>query len=236
MSFIWRTNSLLLLACALISPMALAAQESEGHVKRDLPADLPAWAYGYDNITEGPQADTPDSEARGGKDDGSLRHIPGSSQSFTLTQLRDNNGPADWFPNDHPPMPDIVAHGHKPNVTACSFCHYPNGKGRPVNTNLAGLPYTYIVQTLAAFKNSARGSSDTRKANTNSMIGFARSMSDDEIKAAAQYFSSMKWTPWIRVVETDMVPKTRIANGIFLRLEGDAKEPIGQRIIETPEK
>jgi cytochrome c553 len=128
-----------------------------------------------------------------------------------------------------------VAHGHKPNVTACSFCHYPDGKGRPVNTNIAGLPYAYILQTLADFKNEARRSADTRKTNTNQMIGFAKSMSDDEMKAAAQYFSSLKWTPWITVVETDMVPKTRIANGIFLRLEGDAKEPIGQRIIETPE-
>ena len=155
--------------------------------------------------------------------------------SFTLTQLRDNFGPADWYPNDHPQMPDIVAHGHKPNVTACSCCHYPNGKGRPVNTNLAGLPYAYILQTLADFKNEARRSADTRKTNTNQMIAFAKSMSDDEMKAAAQYFSSLKWTPWITVVETDMVPKTRIANGIFLRLEGDAKEPIGQRIIETPE-
>jgi cytochrome c553 len=67
------------------------------------------------------------------------------------------------------------------------------------------------------------------------MIQFAKSMTDEEMKDAARYFSSMKWTPWIRVVETNMVPKTQIANGIFLRLPGDEKEPIGQRIIETPE-
>jgi len=45
----------------------------------------------------------------------------------------------------------------------------------------------------------------------------------------------MKWSPWIRVVETNMVPKTRIANGIFLRVPGNEMEPIGDRIIETPE-
>lgn len=132
-------------------------------------------------------------------------------------------------------MPEIVAHGHKPTVVACSFCHYPNGKGRPVNTNLAGLPYSYILQTLNDFKTGARKSADPRKSNTNVMIGFTKSMSDDEMKDAARYFSSMKWTPWIRVVEADMVPKTRIANGIFLRVKGDEKEPIGKRIIETPE-
>lgn len=235
MSSFYRNACFLLLACVVISPVALKAQESEGHAKRELPVDLPAWAYGYDNTTEGPQSDTPDSEARGGKDNGVLRHIPGSTQAFTLTQIRDNSGPADWFPNDHPPMPDIVAHGRKPDVTACSFCHYPNGKGRPVNTNLAGLPYSYIMQQFAEFKSGARSSSDTRKANTNIMIGFAKSMTDDEKKAAAEYFSSMKWTPWISVVETDMVPKTKIANGIFLRVPGDEKEPIGNRIIETPE-
>jgi len=31
------------------------------------------------------------------------------------------------------------------------------------------------------------------------------------------------------------VPKTRLAGGMFLTLEGGEKEPLGQRIIETPE-
>jgi cytochrome c553 len=250
-NFFRKVAYLLVLAGIGIFPIALAAQDSNGRVEKTSPSsvrkpaapeqkqettsDLPAWAYGFDNTTEGPPPDSPDSEARGGKDNGALRHLPGSTQAFTLTQIRDNSGPADWYPNDHPAMPDIVAHGHKPEVVACSFCHYPNGKGRPVNTNLAGLPYAYILQTLADFKSGARKSADTRKANTNVMIGFAKFMSDDESKAAAQYFSSMKWTPWIRVVETDMIPKVRIANGIYLRVKGEETEPIGRRIIETPE-
>jgi len=44
----------------------------------------------------------------------------------------------------------------------------------------------------------------------------------------------MKWTPWIKVVETNTVPKTRNANGMFL-VEGNEKEPLGKRILETPE-
>jgi cytochrome c553 len=76
---------------------------------------------------------------------------------------------------------------------------------------------------------------EPRKANTNAMIAIAKALSDDEIKAAAEYFGSMKWTPWIRVVETDSVPKTRIAGGMFLALPGTEKEPLGQRIIEVPE-
>src|SRR5580700_11039781 len=251
MDFFHRIACLLLFTGVMIFPVALTAQDSNGQAPKpsspiaqtrtapeqqeQLPADLPAWAYGFENTKEGPRADRPDSDARGGPDNGVLRHLPGSKFSFTLTQIRDNSGPADWYPEDHPPMPDIVAHGHKPNVTACSFCHYPNGKGRPVNTNLAGLPYAYFLQTLADFKNGARGSADDRKNNTRQMIGFAKSMTDDEMKAAAQYFSSMKWTQWIRVVEADVVPKTKIANGIFLRVPGDEKEPMGNRVIETPE-
>jgi cytochrome c553 len=39
----------------------------------------------------------------------------------------------------------------------------------------------------------------------------------------------------MKVVETAIVPKTRISVGMFLTLEGGEKEPLGQRIIETPE-
>ena len=228
-----RAVRIFILACVAISP--LAAQQSSVPAQQEVLTDLPAWAYGFDNTTEAPPPDSPDSDARGGPEKGELKHLPASTMSFTLTQIRDNSGPADWYPNDHPQMPNIVAHGHKPGVVACSFCHYPNGKGRPVNTNLTGLPYEYILHTLADFKSGARSSADTRKANTNVMIGFTKAMSEDEKKDAAQYFSSMKYTPWIRVVETDTVPKTRIANGIFLRLPGTETEPIGNRIVETPE-
>jgi cytochrome c553 len=119
-------------------------------------------------------------------------------------------------------------------VTACSLCHYPNGKGRAENAGVAGLPYAYIVQTLNDFKNDARKSADPRKANSIRMAGFAKAMTEDDIKAAARYFSSMKWTPWIKVVETKIVPKTRIAGGLYVALDGNDKEPIGKRIIEVP--
>jgi cytochrome c553 len=85
------------------------------------------------------------------------------------------------------------------------------------------------------FRDGNRKSTDTRKANTNLMIQFAKNMTDDEIKQSAEYFGSMKWTPWMKVVEADTVPKTRVAGGMFLRLEGNETEPLGHRIIETPE-
>ena len=129
-------------------------------------------------------------------------------------------------------MPPVVAKGKEPNVYACSLCHYTNGKGRPENAGVAALPTAYFVQTMYDFRDGNRKSTDTRKANTNLMIQFAKNMTDDEIKQSAEYFGSMKWTPWMKVVEADTVPKTRVAGGMFLRLEGNEKEPLGHRIID----
>ncbi len=85
------------------------------------------------------------------------------------------------------------------------------------------------------FRSDTRKSAESRKANTNVMIQIAKGMTEDEIKAAADYFGSMKWTPWIKVMESKTVPKTRIQGGMYLRLEGNETEPLGMRIIETPE-
>ena len=131
-------------------------------------------------------------------------------------------------------MPDIVARGRAKDVLACSLCHYPNGKGRPENSSPAGLSYSYFIQTMEDFKNGLRKSDDPRKGNTDRMAGFAKAMTDEEIKASAQYFTSMKWTPWIKVVETSTVPKTHINAGLFIAEEGSEKEPIAGRIIEVP--
>ena len=208
----------------------------------------PPWAYGFASpAATAPAAPAPappagPAGARGAApaaapapDDGALKHLPGSTAAFTVTQIRDAFGPADWYPGDHPTMPDIVAHGKRPDVRACSLCHYPNGKGRPENAGVSGLPVSYFLQTMADFRSGARKSADARKANTNIMIAIAKGMTDEETKAAAEYFGAMKWTPWIKVVEANTVPKTRIAGGMFLRLEGNETEPIGDRIIETPE-
>ena len=204
----------------------------------------PAWAYGTAPGTPpaGTPPATPAAAGAGGAPqapaDTSMKHLPGSSLEFTLPQVGDPFGPADWFPGDHPQMPDIVAHGKKPAARACSLCHYPNGKGRPENAGVSGLPVPYFIQQLNDFRNGNRKSAEPRKTNTNGMNGMidiAKALTEDEMKAAAEYFGSMKWTPWIKVVETDTVPKTRIvANGLFLALEGGEKEPLGQPIIEVP--
>jgi cytochrome c553 len=192
-------------------------------------ASMPDWAYAIPAPPPGGTA------APAAPPDTSPKQLPGSTLTFTRQQISDGFGPADWFPGDHPQMPEIVAHGKRPDVRACGLCHYPNGKGRQENAGVAGLPVSYFVQTMNDFKDGARKSSESRKANTNLMIAYAKAMTPDEIKEAAAYFGAMPWTPWVRVVETSTVPKMVSRGGIWIPVEGGEKEPIGVRIIETPE-
>src|SRR5271170_992181 len=187
----------------------------------------PEWAYGIQT-----PAVKPPSAAKPSEDTG--LHLTGSTLTFTLAQISSRFGPADWFPGDHPQMPEIVAIGRKPEIWACSLCHYPNGKGRPENASVVGFNREYFIQQMRDFKNGNRNSADSRKGNTKLMIAYAKAMTDAEIEASADYFSSMRWTPWIKVVETETVPKMYTSVGMFLPLPGEEKEPIGKRIIETP--
>jgi len=214
----------------LFSAAAIAAPPQGQEQAKAAPHPLP-WAYA---VVDAPPFPPPEPAA----DDGSLKHLPGSDQAFTMKQIRDIANPVDWFPGDHPPMPTVVAHRRSPTtnpwIGGCGLCHFPNGKGRPENAGIAGLPAGYILEQLADFKNGARKAADPGKRNTMTMAGNAAGITDEEARAAAEYFASIKMTPWIKVVETETVPKTRNAGGFFLTLEGNQTEPIGQRIMEVP--
>ena len=192
-------------------------------------AGMPDWAYA---IPVPPPAGT---AAPAAPPDTSLKKIPGSDLTFTRQQISDGFSPADWFPGDHPRMPDIVAHGRRPDVRACGLCHYPNGKGRQENAGVAGLPVSYFVHTMNDFRSGARKSAESRKTNTGLMIAIAKALTPEEINEAAEYFGAIAWTPWVRVVETTTVPKMVSRGGIWVPVDGAAKEPIGVRIVETPE-
>jgi cytochrome c553 len=190
----------------------------------------PAWAYA---ITPPPPPGTPRPPAP--EPDKSPKQVPGSTRTFTVAQIADLNEPADWFPEDHKVMPSIVARGRQPAIRACAYCHYPNGKGRPSNGGVGGLPVSYFMQTLNDFKNGVRKPGDPRKVNVNQMIAFAKALTPEEMRSAAEYFGSLQWTQWVRVVETRMVPKTEAEGSIFFKAPGHETEPIGMRVIETPE-
>ncbi|HKQ25179.1 MAG TPA: hypothetical protein VJT81_12125 [Burkholderiales bacterium] len=168
-------------------------------------------------------------------DDGAMKNVPGSSKAFTLTQIRDLFNAPDWHPDGHPPMPEVVSHGTKPAVFACGYCHLPNGLGRPENSSLAGLSAEYIVQQVADFRSGARKSSEPASLPVNLMIAVAKAVSDTDLKTAAEYFSTLRPKPWIRVIETSTVPKTHVAGWMLVASEAGATEPIGHRVIEMPE-
>jgi len=67
------------------------------------------------------------------------------------------------------------------------------------------------------------------------MIAHETKATDEEIQAAAEYFSSLKPRPWIRVIESDAVPVVHVAGWMLVPSDGGGMEPIGQRIVETPE-
>lgn len=184
----------------------------------------PAWAY-----VVNPPGSAP------APDDGTPLHVPGSSRTFTATQLRDVTKVPDWHPEDHPAMPDSVATGPRKGVFACGFCHLPNGLGRPENASLAGLPAEYIVRQVAAFRTGERTSAEPRSLPTNFMISSAKGATDEEVSAAAEYFASLTPRPWIRVVETDTVPKTHVSGWMLVEDVPAATESIGRRIVEVPE-
>ncbi|MBF8300013.1 MAG: hypothetical protein HW394_383 [Acidobacteria bacterium] len=205
----------------------------------------PPWAYGYNAAGPDPAPPPCPHEAKpldcarlgAPRPKDVVHQLPGAERTFTEFQIHYDYGPADAYPGDHPPMPDIVAHGRESaTLRACSLCHLPNGQGKPENAPVAGLPAAYILQQLEAFRNGTRKSADPRKANTNEMIQIARSLTEAEMQTAAGYFSSIPWKPWVKVVESETAPKTRqTMNGLFMPQPGTETEPIGRRIMEVPE-
>ena len=116
-----------------------------------------------------------------------LKQVPGSERAYTQAQIDDAFSPPDWFPDEHPTMPPIVARGEKPAVRACALCHLLSGDGHPESSSLAGLPVSYLMRQLAAFK-----SGDRTGVRATTMITIAQAISDADALAASEYFAALK--------------------------------------------
>lgn len=167
------------------------------------------------------------------------RKVDGSSATYSLVDVRDGHNVIDWFPGDHPAMTPIIKNGPAglgESARGCGSCHLPNGKGRPENAPPAGQPVGYTIQTLRDFRDGKRVSADPRKPNTPTMTALARAMTEEEMRQSAEYFAAMPWTPWIRVVEADMIPEMHLEQGnMHVPAHSGKTEPLAGRIVEAPE-
>jgi cytochrome c553 len=62
----------------------------------------------------------------------------------------------------------------------------------------------------------------------------ARALTPADLQQAADYFSRTPFVPRVHVIETASVPKTHWKYFVLVPDKTGAREPIGERIIETP--
>src|SRR3954469_16332535 len=142
----------------LASAATVSAQAPTGTVPPP-----PTWAFTWIPAKQPPPNEKP-------------QRVPGSDATFSEAQARDLFFAPDWYPQDHAPMPDIVARGRKPDVRACGSCHRVEGTGGPENASLAGLPVGYFVQQIADFKSGARKASGPQRPSTQLMLASVKDM------------------------------------------------------------
>jgi len=217
-------------ALALVGGAALMAQQQPAQSGA---ADVLPWAYPINPPNAGGGRGGGGGAAQPAADE--VVTVPGSSLSLRRSEISFASGPPDWHPDGHPAMPELVTRGDGADVRACGYCHLPNGQGRPENAGIAGQPAAYIVQQMADFRNGLRASAEPRMGPPAAMGRIGAAANDAQAREAAAYFSSIPFKPWIRVVEADMVPVTRPQGGMLVVVEDAGMEPIGNRIIETPE-
>jgi len=181
----------------------------------------PPWAY-----PAGPPAPKRDPEK--------IITVPGSDKKINEVEVSNPYGPADWFPNEHPPMPKVVSNGNRPEPRACALCHLATGDGHPESAGVVGLPASYIVRQLKEFQTGARSG-----ARANVMIQISRGMSEQDMHDAANYFSQIRpLKGYVTVIEAATVPKTFVGEGAMRFVTTGANagtEPIGERIITVPQ-
>ena len=164
------------------------------------PFAVPAWAYptiSKEAVVHAPPYDsvTP-------------MHLKGSRHTFTVAQTRNQNTPPDWYPSLHPRMPESVSRGRVGSLSACGYCHLPDGQGRSENATLAGLPAEYILRQVEDMRTLARKSAMAGWAPFSGMHRVADSVTMEEARSAARYFAGVPARRRFAVVERAEIPVT----------------------------
>lgn len=203
--------------CASLAPLLIGFSANAQEVLR-VPEGLPGWAF---NIPDKVQPSAVKVEG--------VVKARGSKREYEASKIAGNATPPDWFPEEHPPAPKAVTGGEGIRF-ACGSCHLMSGQSHAEAADIAGMPAQYLMRQMQYYKDGSR-KDDAR------MGPIAKTTSEENIREAAEYFSSLKPRPFVKVIETATPPKTFIATaGRHRQLHPDGgTEPIGERIIQIPE-
>lgn len=165
-------------------------------------------------------------------DDAELLTIPDSREKFTAARIGNVHLAPDWFPDEHGPMPDIVAKGKPPRTMACAFCHTPTGQGRPENSALAGLSENYIRQQLKDFRSGARkAAGPATYLPSQNMANLSKTLTDAEIDESAKYYAAQKLARRVWVIESLRIPRAEPEAWLYKEVGGT--EDLGDRLLEV---
>jgi cytochrome c553 len=187
--------------------------------------NVPAWAFPVQAGAVAPAT---------GRDTAVVAAVPTSRAKFTVGRTRDRFDVADWNPGTHRAAPPIVMHGRKPSVMACGFCHLADGRGRPENAMIAGLPVDYFIQQVKDMRTRARHSgSPVPFPSAATMQQIADSATDTEVAEAGRYFAKVRARRGSHVIESDSVPRFQMLNGLSTLLPSNEHEALGGRLVEV---
>jgi cytochrome c553 len=219
---------------ALSASVVIAQQAASPGANMPVPPGVPEWAYN----TPPPPPGSPPPPTALPADDTAVIKISGTEKTMTRGALRGVKEIPDWYPEDRQgQMPSIVRSG-KEGARACGFCHLADGSGRPENAPVSAYHPAYFIQQMEDFKNGLRRSADPRKGNTWNMIGFAKALTPEETRAAAEWFAQQPYPRRMKVIESKTAPKVRLQGGMHMKIpdnEGGGMEPIGDHIVEIPD-
>jgi cytochrome c553 len=179
----------------------------------------PSWAY---PVADKEQPPAPDGNIKA--------RVPNSALTYQLKEIDNLFEPPIWFPEHNVGMPRVVQYGAKPDVRSCAACHLSSGQGHPESGHIAGLSVDYFKRQMQDFRTGNR-------IDKVWMTAMAKAMTDKDIEEAAQWFAKIKPIAWVKVVETDTIPKSYF-NKSRKRLPapGGGTEPLGDRIAEFPQE
>ena len=123
------------------------------------------------------------------------------------------------------------------NPPPCALCHLPNGAAHVESASLAGLPADYIVRQFTGFRSGERHINVGGPRAERLLTALKSSYTDEQVREAASYFSSLTPRASMSVREAKWVPKSVVDPDSLMRtaLLDHGTELLGNRIVELPD-